>query len=209
MKRILCYGDSNTYGYNADTGERFPKSIRWTGLLQKLLSDEFEIIEEGLGGRTTVWEDRALGLISGNEYLTPCIYSHQPIDMIIIMLGTNDLKHMFAASPFDVYWGMERIIKTVKNSESRIFGAAPKIFIISPPLISKELSDDFKFMFEKAPQKSRYLSNYYKELSEEYSTLFLDAADIVEPCETDGVHLDEENHKKLARAVFEMLIEYY
>ena len=80
----------------------------------------------------------------------------------------------------------KELSKTVKNSESRIFGAAPKIFIISPPLISMELSDDFKFMFEKAPQKSRYLSNYYKELSEEYSTLFLDAADIVEPCETDG-----------------------
>ena len=97
MKNVLCYGDSNTYGYIPETGLRYPKNVRWTGVLQNLLGKNFNVIEEGCNGRTTIFDDPIEGWKNGRDYLKPCLNSHKPIDIIIMMLGSNDLKDFFHA----------------------------------------------------------------------------------------------------------------
>ncbi len=105
MFEVLCYGDSNTWGADPAGGGRFSRDERWPGVLQKSLGDEYHIIEEGLGGRTTVWEDPIEGHKNGKEYLIPCLATHAPLDLVIIMLGTNDLKKRFSVSAQDVAFG--------------------------------------------------------------------------------------------------------
>ncbi|MBQ9959278.1 MAG: acylhydrolase, partial [Oscillospiraceae bacterium] len=94
-KRILCYGDSNTWGYIGGVGERFGRDVRWTGRLQTLLGSDYTVIEEGLNSRTTVWDDPVEMHKNGYTYLMPCLQTHRPLDLVIIMLGTNDLERRF------------------------------------------------------------------------------------------------------------------
>ena len=96
MRRILCFGDSNTWGYDPATGERFDEQTRWTGVLQAALGGDYTVIEEGLNGRTTVWDDPIEGHKNGHEYLVPCLETHRPLDLVVLMLGTNDLKRRFS-----------------------------------------------------------------------------------------------------------------
>ena len=98
MKTILCYGDSNTYGYNPSNGFRYPENVRWTGRLQSALGEGYKIIEEGCNGRTTIFDDPLEGWKNGLGYLRPCLNSHKPVDIVIMMLGSNDLKETFHAS---------------------------------------------------------------------------------------------------------------
>ena len=105
VKKILCYGDSNTWGYNPHTELRYPRAVRWTGVLQRGLGPAYHVIEEGLNGRTTVWDDPIEGYKSGKEYLVPCLETHKPMDLVVIMLGTNDLKHRFSLTAFDIATG--------------------------------------------------------------------------------------------------------
>ena len=103
MKRILCFGDSNTYGYRPDTGERYPEDIRWTGILKNRLRERgIEIIEEGLVGRTTVFEDSLRMGRRGIDYLVPLLESHAPIDKLVLMLGTNDCKNTLCVTAEDI-----------------------------------------------------------------------------------------------------------
>ena len=113
MKTILCYGDSNTYGLKSDLVSRYPRNVRWTGILQEKLGSEYYVIEEGLGGRTTVWDDPVEDYKNGKKYLLPCLDSHKPLDLVIIMLGTNDLKSRFSVTPFDIGASMENLVKTI------------------------------------------------------------------------------------------------
>src|SRR6266581_6911945 len=101
-KRILCYGDSNVWGQIPSTFERYDSNIRWTGLLQQLLEYDYELIEEGLGGRTTIFDDANKESCNGKKYLLPCLQSHNPLDIIILLLGTNDLKEKFNQTPEQV-----------------------------------------------------------------------------------------------------------
>ena len=109
-KRILCFGDSNTWGYIAVKGERYDEDTRWTGRLSKMLGDGCTVIEEGLNGRTTVWEDFVENHMSGLEYLWPCMETHKPFDLIVIMLGTNDTKCYFGAQARSIADGAGRLL---------------------------------------------------------------------------------------------------
>ena len=127
MKTILCYGDSNTYGLKSDLVSRYPRNVRWTGILQEKLGSEYYVIEEGLGGRTTVWDDPVEDYKNGKKYLLPCLDSHKPLDLVIIMLGTNDLKSRFSVTPFDIGASMENLVKTIIKSDAGVeFSAAEK-----------------------------------------------------------------------------------
>ena len=117
MKSILCYGDLNTWGYIPGTGERYPHDVRWTGVLKQTLGVGYHVIEEGLNGRTTVWDDPLMDGRNGKEYLTPCLASHAPLDSVIILLGTNDLKGRFSASVFDVASGIGLLVDIIRRSE--------------------------------------------------------------------------------------------
>ena len=116
MKTILCYGDSNTWGYVPGSGKRYVENQRWTGVMQNLLGDSFRVIEEGLNARTTVLDDPTRAFRNGKEYLIPCLDSHAPIDVIILMLGTNDLKHRFGLSAFDIGANIATLIEMMRQS---------------------------------------------------------------------------------------------
>ena len=124
MKSILCYGDSNTYGLMPDSPDRYPRDVRWTGILQKKLGEDYYVIEEGLSGRTTLWDDPIEEHKNGKKYLLPCLDSHKPVDLVILMLGTNDLKTRFSLTPFDIGASVENLVKVLLKSDAvpaRIF----------------------------------------------------------------------------------------
>ena len=139
MKRILCYGDSNTFGYDPVTGDRYEPSIRWTGQLQTLLGSDYCIIEEGCNGRTTVFTDPKEPWKNGRNYLEACLNSHKPLDLVILMLGTNDLKTIYCASPAEVAAGAETLVRLIQTFTAEKQGFAPKILLVSPIFIGEDI----------------------------------------------------------------------
>ena len=130
MKTILCYGDSNTYGYNPANGMRYPKNVRWPGCLGILLGNEYEVIEEGCNGRTTVFDDPIEGWKNGLDYLRPCLNTHKPIDLVIMMLGSNDLKEVFGAEAKDSAAGAATLVDVIIKFTEEKQGFVPKILFI-------------------------------------------------------------------------------
>ncbi len=134
---VLCYGDSNTYGSIPGGGDRFPRDMRWPGVLAAQLGDDWHVIEEGLGGRTTVFDDPILPDRNGRTYLRPCLLSHQPLDLVVIFLGTNDLKARFAASAADIAGGVAVLTEIA-------LAVAPKVLVLGlPELVSYTDVDGF------------------------------------------------------------------
>jgi len=195
MKRILCFGDSNTWGYDPESNSRFGHGVRWPSVLMEKLGAEFHVIEEGLSGRTTVWDDSVEEFRSGKQYLVPCIESHTPLDLIIIMLGTNDLKKRFSLSAYDIAEGMGFLVNIIKKSCCGRGGKCPEILIISPPSIREKTA--YRQMFEGAFEKSKQLPGEYQRVAEYYNCNMVDAGDVIVSGEVDGVHLDSGNHLRL------------
>src|SRR5919204_1412889 len=133
MRTILCYGDSNTYGYDAATAGRFPRDVRWPGVVRRELGPEFEIIEEGLNGRTTIWDDPFVDGRNGRQYLGPCLQSHAPIHLVVLMLGTNDLKAVFRVSAPEIASGAAALVATIQTSRAGPGMAAPHVLLVVPP----------------------------------------------------------------------------
>lgn len=135
MKEILCFGDSNTHGYMPGLGTRYPIDQRWSGLLGKLLGDGYHVVEEGMDGRTTAFEDDLQPWRSALGYIGPCVKTHAPLDLIIIMLGTNDSKTRYGVSAEEIGFGMQELIQRIETFfryNAGRAGACPKILIISP-----------------------------------------------------------------------------
>ena len=133
MKTVLCYGDSNTWGYNPTTGDRFGRDERWAGVLRRTLGEGYLVIEEGLNGRTTVWDDPLEDGRKGKVYLPPCLETHKPLDLVIIMLGTNDLKQRFSAPASDIAAGAGVLVGMVQKSETGPNGRPPRARLLAPP----------------------------------------------------------------------------
>jgi lysophospholipase L1-like esterase len=202
MKTILCYGDSNTWGYNPSTQDRCGRDERWAGVLRNELGAGYLIIEEGLGGRTTVWDDPIEGIHkNGKTYLIPCLESHQPIDLVIILLGTNDLKRRFSVGAFDIAQGAGVLVQIVQRSQAGPNLEAPEVLLLAPPPVAKLVGTDFVEMFEGAEEKSKRLSREFRRVAEELGCEFLDTADVIVSSDLDAVHLDVEEHRKLGEAV--------
>ena len=208
MINILCFGDSNTFGYIPGTdGKRYDYNTRWTGRLQTLLGDQFYIIEEGLGGRTTVWEDPIEEHKNGKAYLLPCLESHQPLDMVVLMLGTNDAKTRFSLPAVDIAAGMENLVLSILGLHAGREGKAPDILLICPIRIGN--LTDWVDMLAGAPEKMAQLPVEYERIAASYGLDFLDAGSVATPNDLDGVHLDAEGHKKLAKKIFEIISKKY
>jgi len=201
MKTILCFGDSNTYGTNPQGG-RFPREIRWTGILRQRLGEGYEIIEEGLPGRTTVWDDPVENVMSGKAYLPSCLLSHTPLDLVVLMLGTNDLKQRYAASVADIALSVLSLVQLVKSTLSRFreFDVPQVLVLIPPPIKEVGLLSG---MFAGGEAKSRQLGRAFAHLEPYTDAAFLDLSPIVASSEIDGLHFDEEEHRKLGEAVAE------
>lgn len=200
---ILCYGDSNTYGYNPQNGLRYPKNIRWTGHLQQLLGNNYTVIEEGCNGRTTVYEDVNEGWKAGLPYLKPCLNSHKPIDIVILMLGSNDLKNCFHASAKEISNGAERLVEEIKQFSNEKQGFCPAIILIAPPIIGENICNThFRYAFdETAITRSKEFAQYYKEVADRQHCIFVNAAEHIVSSEVDGLHLMPSEHKKLAKVL--------
>ncbi len=166
MKTILCFGDSNTWGYSPQTGTRFPPDIRWTGVLQKSLGDNYRVIEEGLNGRTTFINEEgeeARPLRSGSDVLQIILESHRPLDFVTIMLGTNDLKLEFNLSVEKIALGAKELCETVLNSEY-LADNMPQILLISPTHIGSTIMPDQEEFFNQAREKSYQFAEHYQKV---------------------------------------------
>ncbi len=211
MKTILCFGDSLTWGYDPETGKRISRNKRWPGVLRENLGENYHIIEEGLNGRTTVWDDPFHGgYKNGMKYLIPCLASHRPIDLVILFLGTNDLKMRFSLTASEITHGIRVLTDIILKSESGLLEKAPKLLLISPPAV-KNIPDSSRFFeeFEDAQSKSIKLGKYYSEVAEEYGFYFLDASKVVEASDLDGIHLEVEKHVKLGFEITKKVKEIF
>ena len=204
MKTILCYGDSNTWGYIPGSAGRYARHQRWTGVLQRALGGDFAVIEEGLNGRTTVLDDPTKPFKNGKDYLIPCLDSHAPLDLAILMLGTNDLKHRFGMSAFDIGANVATLLGLVKQSTSSSAGGAPQVLLMAPPPVGKLTvvgSNNFPEIFRDAEEKSRMLGSIYRRLAQEAGAAFLDTSEAIVSSDVDGIHFDLEEHRKLGEFV--------
>jgi lysophospholipase L1-like esterase len=204
MKRILCYGDSNTWGYDPRTKDRYPAQVRWTGVLQAELGDDYLIIEEGLNGRTTVWDDPIQEYTNGKTYLIPCLASQRPLDLVIIMLGTNDLKKRFSVPAYDIASGAEVLVAVAKMSDAGRDGKAPPVLLMAPPPLAT--LSDFADMFQGGESKSQRFSRQFQRVAQEQGCFLLDAREVIVTSEVDGVHFDPEEHAKLGKAVAQAVV---
>jgi len=210
MPNILCFGDSNTHGANP-SGGRWPRNVRWPGRLQELLGPDYYIIEAGLNGRTTVFDDPLEYYRNGLTALPYFLRTHTPLDMVIICLGTNDCKSFYSATSGVITRGMERLCQAVEASGNGPGGKSPKVLIISPIHISDGSGAPIPYlgMDEDAVRKSRELAPLYKEVAERHDCLFLDAADVAKCSVIDQLHMDAENHGALAEGVAKVLRGYF
>lgn len=215
-KHIVCFGDSNTHGACrdpqdcADHGDRFNEEERWTCLLQEKLGKEYLVLEEGLSGRTCAFDDPLHEGLSGVMHITPILMSHEPVDLLIIMLGTNDTKAHFSASPSDISTCMERLVR--KAQSTLCWGShAPKILIVCPPWIGEGLYDDYvgEIMGPGCPEKSRVLAKYYRETAKLTGCDFMDAEGLTEFNKLDCMHLTAKGHRMLADALAEKIQELF
>ena len=195
----MCYGDSNTWGYDPATGERLGREERWPGVLARELGEGYAVIEEGLNGRTTVWDDPIDAYRNGREYLVPCLESHAPLDLVVIALGVNDLKARIGVSASDIADGAGALVETVGRSATGPDGGAPQVLLLAPPPVG-ELGDSAE-MFEGAPEKSRGFSKHYARVADKYACGLLDLATIVAVSTVDGIHFEASEHEKIGREV--------
>ena len=199
VKRIVCFGDSNTWGSDPATRERFPPDVRWTGVLARELGDGYQVIEEGLPGRTTVWDDPLEFGRNGLTYLRPCLESHRPLDLVTIMLGTNDLKRRFGVSASDIAQGAALLVDVSQHYARRADGSPASVLLMAPPPVAR--LSQLARMFEGAEEKSREFGQYFRMVAEWYNVPLLDAGEVMTSSDVDGIHFDAEEHGKLGRAV--------
>jgi len=204
-KHIVCFGDSNTHGYCADPADcadgsmRFNEDERWTCLLQQRLGEDYLILEEGLSGRTTVFDDPLHESMSGLDVLYSTLMSHEPVDLLIIMLGTNDTKERLGANAACIGLGMERLVMKAKSVPAWRDGV-PKILLIAPPHIGEGLyaRPEGEPMGRGCPEKSRQLAAYFAAVAERQGCAFLDAEGKAEFNNLDCMHLTRKGHRQLA-----------
>jgi lysophospholipase L1-like esterase len=203
MPSILCYGDSNTWG-SATTSRpdgRYGPEERWPGVLRAALGASWLVVEEGLGGRTTVSDDPVEGHEkNGLAYLLPCLGSHKPLDWIVIMLGTNDLKARFHKSPWEVAAGLGKLVELAKQPQWGRGGKPATILVVAPPPFAP-LTAAHAAMFDGAIEKSRHLGAEYRKVADVAGVRFFDAASVIRSSTVDGFHLDPDAHAALGRAV--------
>ncbi|MDR2709033.1 MAG: SGNH/GDSL hydrolase family protein [Elusimicrobiota bacterium] len=207
MKNVLCFGDSNTYGYNPHNFGRFEWHQRWTGILQKELGTDFKIIEEGYNGRTTLIEDSTNPYRNSRNYLFPILAAHAPLDLIIICLGTNDTKARFNLCAASIAKLMQEIVRMIKtfNYENDSY-KKPEILLLSPIEIGQGVVDLFDNAFdEKSVIKSKALGKLYKEIAQKMSCHFFDLSTIAKASDADYLHLDEAGHLAIGRKLCEIV----
>ena len=203
IRTVLCYGDSNTFGHATveRPDMRYGPDERWPGVMRAALGPSWLVIEEGLNGRTTVSDDPVEGIEkNGRTYLYPCLMSHKPLDVVVIMLGTNDLKARFGKSAWEIAEGVGALVKITLAAAAGRNGGAPKILVVSPPPILKKLPLHAE-MFDGAYPKSQEMAKRYADLARLHGVSFFDAGKAAKSSKVDGFHLDPHAHAGLGKAI--------
>jgi len=201
MAKILCFGDSNTWGTTPNTQSRYDDNERWTALLKTALADIHDVIESGQPNRTLVNNPPFSGSKTGIQYLKPLLELHSP-DLIIIMLGTNDLKNKFTLSPEKISQAAFDLIEQIqlfKNEEK----PAAKVLLLCPPPIYEV--GNYKSIYKNAHEKSTALSKHYLEISKQLNCDFFDVGSVVQTCKKEGIHWPIEQHENLAKALIPII----
>lgn len=202
MQTVLAYGDSLTWGYDPESLGRHAYEDRWTSVLGSALGPSVNLITEGLNGRTTAYDDHLADCERNGAKLLPSILeTHAPLDLVIIMLGTNDLKRGPAGSAFAAVRGMKRLVNLVRYHVWASDFDAPDILLVSPPKISETANVPFAAMFRGALEESAMLASLYRDLADETGCGFFDAGSVAETTPLDGIHLDTENTRAIGRGL--------
>ena len=206
-RTILCFGDSNTWGFDpASILDPFPRrhalDVRWTGLLATTLGPSHRVIEEGQNGRMTVHEDPFNLARNGSAYLPACLESHKPIDIVVMMLGTNDLKAVINAPPSEIATGAGVLARFILSSNAGPDNRPPSLLLVCPPAIG-DLSHlpDLHAKIPDGDARSRALPAHYEALATTLGCHYLNSQEIITPSLTDGIHLEASEHRKLAAAI--------
>ena len=212
-KHILCYGDSNTWGFiPGGVGQRMPSNIRWPGVISKLLRTNYRITEEGLCGRTTVWDDPFAPGIERNGLKTfgAILDSHKPLDLVIIFLGTNDLKQHYNVTPDNVAKGVENLVHAAYNPAfGPGNGKPPAILAICPCSIWEVQGAAFGDIFSGGREKSLELRDSFRQMQKRTRVPLLYAEDFVHSDTSDGVHLSADSHGILGQEVAKWILEWF
>lgn len=203
--RVLCYGDSNTWGYTPGSGFRFDDDVRWTALMQKELGTRYKVLESGMNGRTTVYDDPVNPYRNGLKGLGYALQSEKPLDLVVLCLGTNDLHFTNVAGAAR---GMEELLRTIYNANviyngsTPVFRVAPRVLLVAPIALHKDydqLRQDTLLCGKVAD--SRRFAELYRPLAEKYGAAFLDAATVAQASAVDAIHMDADSHRRLAALI--------
>ncbi len=205
MTTILCFGDSNTWGHDPASGERLPREKRWPGVLRRLLP-ACDVVEEGLPGRTTILDDPFEDGRNGLTYLVPCLASHAPIDLVVLMLGTNDVKTIFPLDAAGIAAGADRLINVIRRSRCGPGQRPPEVLLVAPPPVTDPAPLQRVWGFSAGSvERAGELARFYGAAAARQGCGFLDAGAVASVSPLDGVHLDEKAHQALGNAIADNL----
>ena len=200
MEKIICYGDSNTFGYNPINNSRFDEGIYWTSILQSNLGFNYELINEGMCDRTGFADNPKGALFSSQKHFPKLIEKSENFDLLILWVGTNDLQFQYDIDFKTAECGLTKLINSAKEKVEKI--------IIIPPVILDErvLKGFFSFQFnEKSVLKSKEIGKIFKQVAENNNCSFVDINEWVKPSDFDGLHYDENSHKLIADKLSEFI----
>lgn len=201
LPTVLCFGDSNTHGFDGATLDRFPGDVRWPGVVARELAGRARVVEEGLGGRTTIWDDPFTAGRNGRTYLFPCLRSHAPVAAVVIMLGTNDLKAFYRLGPAEIAQGAGSLVDMARESLVGPAGISPVVLLVAPPPLGAFTILSELWGYGAGREASQRLAPLYRAAAAQSGAAFLDAGALVATDPSDGVHLDAAAHAVLGRAV--------
>ncbi len=214
MKTVLCFGDSNTWGYDPEASAsspfplRHPPEVRWTGVLARELGAGWRVIEEGQNGRTTVFDDPTNPHRIGRDYLPAALESHKPLDVVVLMLGTNDLKAVFSVPVGQIAECVAVLAKIILASDAGPGSRPPRLLLVAPPGVGSFAHlPDLEEKLAGAEAKARRFPELYRRVAETLGCTFLDAQAFTEPSPVDGIHLDATSHTALGRAIAAALVK--
>ena len=196
MKTILCFGDSNTFGSVPGTGVRYGRKSRWPCRMERLLGEEYEVVAEGLPGRTTVFTDYIEPYRAGIEQIVPAVQSHAP-DAVVILLGTNDTKARYHVSAQEIGFGMEELLLRLRTAYP--FSEAPKVLLVAPAPLRCAPGAEFS---AESVEKSRLLAPIFADIARRFGCAFFNAGEFAALGE-DGIHFTPQDHETMARQAAE------
>ncbi len=206
-RTIVCFGDSNTHGADPSGAGRLPREVRWPRVMADALGDGYEVIEEGLNGRTTVWDSPLAPGRNGLTYLLPCLLSHAPVDLLIIMLGTNDTKRCYGLTAPEIAGGASVLVDAARASLAGPDGMPPEVLLVSPVPLGELTARSEMWGLGEARAESERLASMYRLVADSAGAGFFDAGSVADVAPDDGVHLDGTACAELGAALADVVRE--